>query len=451
MNDPSKGRANVSESGKGGSMLAISARNVSKMYPIYEKARHQLMDLFLPGGPRCKEFWALRDVNLEIARGTTVGIIGANGAGKSTLLKVLTGISQPTTGEVQVNGRVASLLELGAGFHHELSGYENIRLNCSVLGMTEAEIEARTPAIIEFSELGDFLDRPVKTYSSGMYVRLGFAVAASIDPDVLFVDEALSVGDEYFRGKCINRLNQIREAGKTVVFVSHEIAAVKTLCQSVVYLDSGQVVAQGTAIEVADEYLRRSHARGNKRMQAFTTQTSTYPRWGSGEVLVEDVELIGPGGLPTRSLEPGQPFGVRLHYKANGPCRNPVFGVGIYRADGTMVQVSNNQWRENPIEVHGMQAGETGTVEMSCDSLPLLTGSYYITTFLYDHSHAAPTPVDHREHALVFQILDAQRWQHGLVLMDSRWRIERRKQGGETETLTWPPASGRPGLDDAGP
>jgi ABC-2 type transport system ATP-binding protein/lipopolysaccharide transport system ATP-binding protein len=384
---------------------------------------------------------AVRGVSIEIGHGEIVALIGPNGAGKSTLLKVLTGISQPTTGEVEVRGRVASLLELGAGFHAELSGHENIRLNCSVLGMTEEEIEERTPRIIEFSELGDFLERPVKTYSSGMYVRLGFAVAASIDPDVLFVDEALSVGDEYFRGKCVNRLNEIREAGKTVVFVSHEMAAVRTLCQTVVYLDQGRVAAQGTASEVADEYLRRSHARGNRTYEAVNSRNSTYPRWGSGEIRVDVAEVLGPDGQPTHSLQPGQPFAFRLRYAATGAVENPVFGIAIYRVDGVLVQINNNQWREDPIEVHGVQAGEQGTVTMSVDKLPFLQGNYYISTFVYDHSKAAPTPVDHREHALTFQIIDTKRWQHGLMTLDSRWRIERDKADGGRETLVWPRGS----------
>jgi len=434
---PPERNDSLNEAGLGDSMLAIRAKDVSKLYKIYPKARQRVLDMLF-GGSRAQEFWALRDVNLEVARGTTVGIIGANGAGKSTLLKVLTGISQPTEGTVDVRGRIASLLELGAGFHHELSGYENIRLNCSVLGMSDEEIAERTPKIIEFSELGDFLERPVKTYSSGMYVRLGFAVASTIDPDVLFVDEALSVGDEYFRGKCINRLNEIRERGKTVVFVSHEMAAVRTLCQTVVYLDQGRVAAQGTASEVADEYLRRSHARGNKTYQAVNTRTSTYPRWGSGEIRVDTAEVLGPDGQPTHSLQPDQPFAIRLRYEATGAVENPVFGIAIYRVDGVLVQINNNQWREDPIEVHGVKAGEKGEVTMSVDRLPFLQGNYYISTFVYDHSKAAPTPVDHREHALTFQIIDTKRWQHGLMQLDSRWRIERAKADGGRETLVWP-------------
>jgi ABC-type polysaccharide/polyol phosphate transport system ATPase subunit len=409
---------------------AIFAQNLSKSYRVYAKPSHRLWDALF-GAKRFQEFWAVRNVYLDVAPGSTVGIIGENGAGKSTLLKLLTGISAPTTGSVRVAGRVASLLELGAGFHPEFTGRENIRLNGSILGMTAAEIEERFPKIVEFSELGDFLDRPVKTYSSGMYVRLGFSVAASVDPDVLFIDEALSVGDEHFRGKCINRLNEFREQGKTILFVSHDMGAVKSMCQWVVLMDKGEVVEQGTAEAVADEYLKRAHARGNERLQAVNVGTSTYPRWGSGEVEVTDVALLGPGGAPTLVLATGEPFAIRMRWKARSACRNPVFGVGLYRSDGTYVNGSNHHWRETPIELVDVAAGEEGEVELTCDRLQLLHGQYYLTTFLYDHSKAAPTPVDHREHVLTFEVLDARRLQHGLLWLPSRWRVVRRGAGKE--------------------
>jgi ABC-type polysaccharide/polyol phosphate transport system ATPase subunit len=430
--------AGAGDQTRAGSMMAIEARGLSKMYPIYRKPRHRLMDLLLPGGPRYREFWALRGVDLDVACGSTLGIIGENGAGKSTLLKLLTGITRPTEGEVRVRGRAASLLELGAGFHPELTGHENIRLNCSVLGMSAEEVAERTPGIVDFSELGEFLDRPVKTYSSGMHVRLGFAVAASVDPDVLFIDEALSVGDEHFRGKCLNRLNQFREAGRTVVFVSHEIGTVRTMCQAVLLLDRGQVVAHGSAEEVADEYLRRAHARGEERMQAFRARESTYPRWGSGGVVVEEAELLGPDGRPTATLEPGKPFSVRLHYRSIEGCAYPVFGLGFYRADGTYVNGSNHDWRQQPIRIEDMRPGERGTVEYRCEHLPLLAGAYYLTTFLYDHSKASPPALDHREHVLAFDVLDVERKQHGLVEMPSRWTVRRLAADGDEQVLDSP-------------
>ena len=410
---------------------AIFARDLSKAYRLYDKPIHRLLDLVLPGKARYREFWAVRNVYLDIPHGSTVGIIGENGAGKSTLLKLLTGITRPTSGEVHVRGRVASLLELGAGFHPEFSGRDNIYLNCAVLGMSDAEIEARYAGIVEFSELGEFIDRPVKTYSSGMYVRLGFSVAASVDPDILLIDEALSVGDEHFRGKCINRLNEFRDQGKTTIFVSHDIGAVKSMCQWVVLMDKGEVVEQGTAERVADEYLKRAHARGNERLSARARGTSTYPRWGTGEVEVTHIDMLDGSGAPTLVFQPGQPFHVRMRFHAHADCKNPVFGLGIYRSDGTYVNGSNHHWREHPIEILDVRAGEEGEVLMSCESLLLLQGQYYLTAFLYDHSKAAPVAIDHREHVLSFEVVDADRRQHGLLFLPFRWSVRRQRPGGE--------------------
>jgi ABC-type polysaccharide/polyol phosphate transport system ATPase subunit len=412
---------------------AIRAEGLSKVYPLYDKPIHRLWDLILPGKKRYREFWAVRNVYLDVPHGSTVGIIGENGAGKSTLLKMLTGISAPTTGSVEVQGRVSSLLELGAGFHPEFSGRENIYLNCSILGMSDAEIEERYPKIVEFSELADFIDRPVKTYSSGMYVRLGFAVASSVDPDILFIDEALSVGDEHFKGKCLNRLNEFREQGKTTVFVSHDMGAVKSMCQHVVLMDQGEVLEQGTAEKVADEYLKRAHARGNERLSTLNRGSSEYPRWGSGEIEVTEVEMIGPDGVPGHVLKSGEAFTIRLRWRANAACRQPVFGIGLYRSDGTYVNGSNHLWRETPIELSEIAAGEEGEVEVSADALRLLHGQYYLTTFVYDHSKAAPTPIDHQEHACTFEVLDVERRQHGLLLLPSHWTVRRRGPGGAAE------------------
>ena len=422
-------RTRASAATAGGS--AIVARGLGKLYRLYQKPSQRLWDLLFPGPKRYREFWAVRNVYLDVPHGSTVGIIGENGAGKSTLLKLLTGIAAPTTGEIAVQGRVASLLELGAGFHPEFSGRENIRLNCSILGMSEAETEERFPAIVAFSELGEFIDRPVKTYSSGMYVRLGFAVAASVDPDVLFIDEALSVGDEHFKGKCINRLNELRERGVTTVFVSHDMGAIKSMCQQVVLMDHGEVAEQGSPERVADEYLKRAHARGNERLSLQNREPSEYPAWGSGELAVTRVELLGPDGGASHVLWSGEPFAIRLHWQARADSPRPVFGIGLYRSDGTYVNGSNHLWREAPIELAGVVAGESGTVEVSCDALRLLQGQYYLTTFVYDHSKAAPTPIDHREHVLTFEVLDAKRHQHGLLLLPSTWRIRRQRPGSE--------------------
>ena len=424
-----EGNHEVGMSGAADSGSAIHAQGLGKAYQLYDKPIHRLWDLLLPGSSRSREFWAVRNVYLDIPHGATVGIIGENGAGKSTLLKLLTGISAPTTGSVQVNGRIASLLELGAGFHPEFSGRENIFLNCSILGMSDEEIEERYPQIVEFSELGEFIDRPVKTYSSGMYVRLGFSVAASVNPDILLIDEALSVGDEHFKGKCINRLNEFREQGKTTVFVSHDMGAVKSMCQWVVLMDQGEVLEQGSAEKVADEYLKRAHARGNQRLSALGREQSEYPRWGSGEIETLDIDLFSGEDEPTLVFRPGEPFRIRIRYRCHEAVEEPVFGIGLYRSDGTYVNGSNHHWRKQPIEIGRVEAGEEGEVVMEFDQLPLLQGQYYVTTFLYDHSKAAPTAIDHREHAVTFEVIDAQHLQHGMLFLPMRWKVDRGAAG----------------------
>ncbi len=405
---------------------AIHAKELGKCYRIYAKPIHRVWDLVFPKRGRYSAFWAVRNVYLDIPHGSTVGIIGENGAGKSTLLKLLTGISAPSTGTVQVNGRVASLLELGAGFHPEFSGRENIYLNCSILGMTDEEIAERYDSIVAFSELGDFIERPVKTYSSGMYVRLGFSVAASVNPDILIIDEALAVGDEHFKGKCTNRLNEFREQGKTTVFVSHDMGAIKSMCQWVVLMDQGVVLEQGSAEKVADEYLKRAHARGNQRLSTLNRGSSEYPRWGTGEIETLDIDLFGADSEPTHVFRPGEPFSVRIRWVAREQCQHPVFGIGLYRSDGTYINGSNHQWRHEPIDLGLVEKGQEGEVEMAFEGLPLLQGQYYLTTFLYDHSKAGPTAIDHREHAATFEVIDSEQMQHGMLLLPTRWTVRRR-------------------------
>jgi ABC-type polysaccharide/polyol phosphate transport system ATPase subunit len=418
-----------SDQHKSGQGSAIWAKDLGKAYEMYDKPIHRLCDLILPGKKRYSEFWAVRNVYLDLPHGSTVGIIGENGAGKSTLLKLLTGISKPTTGEVHVQGRMASLLELGAGFHPEFSGRENIYLNCSILGMTEAEIDERYDSIVAFSELGEFINRPVKTYSSGMYVRLGFSVAASVDPDIFIIDEALSVGDEHFKGKCINRLNEFRDSGKTIIFVSHDMGAVKSMCQHVILMDRGEILEQGSAEKVADEYLKSAKARGNERLSTINKGSGEYPRWGTGEIEVTRLEMVDDKGQPGHVFNSGAPFSLRLHYLCHEDAHNPVFGIGLYRSDGTYINGSNHHWRDTPIVFHSVPAGEEGLVEMSFDSLPLLEGEYYITTFLYDHSKASPTAIDHQEHALTFQVVDPRHHQHGLLYLPTRWSVQRGSSG----------------------
>lgn len=414
-----------------GADYAIRAEGVSKCYRLYDKPIHRIFDLLGLGRPRAREFWALRELYLDVKRGATVGIIGENGAGKSTLLKLLSGVSEPTTGRIEVGGRVTSLIELGAGFHPDFSGRENIGLACSILGMGPDEIARATPEIIDFSELGDFIDRPVKDYSSGMYVRLGFAVATCVDPDILLVDEALAVGDEHFRGKCMRRLNEFSEAGGTTVFVSHDLGAIKQMCEHVVLLHQGRLVEQGPPEKVAEAYLERVKARGNEGLSFEARAGGQYPRWGSGEIALDRIELLDGEGRPARVFGTGEPFLLRIQYRVERPVAGPVFGLGIYRSDGTYVNGSNHEWREQPIDIGPVEPGEHGEVDVALGALPLLRGEYYVTTFLYDHSKPSPTPIDHRERVLLFEVVDRDSHQHGLVTLPTAWAVRRRRPGAE--------------------
>lgn len=250
-----------------GADIAISLKTISKCYRRYRQPTDRLKEILLPGKNRAKEFWALRDVSLDIYKGETVGIVGRNGAGKSTLLQIICGTLKPTSGDVTVNGRVSALLGMGTGFNKEFTGRENVFMNAAVLGLSRQGIEKRFDAIAAFAEIGDFLDQPVKTYSTGMRARLAFAVAINIDPDILIVDEALAVGDEAFRRKCFSRIEQIRENGSTVLFVSHSAGQVVQLCNRAVLLNHGRRLLTGQAKIVTNRYQKLVHAPPAKQAE----------------------------------------------------------------------------------------------------------------------------------------------------------------------------------------
>ena len=233
---------------------SISLRNISKVYKQYSQPVDRLKEILLPRKPRVEEFWALRDINLEIPRGQTVGIIGRNGSGKSTLLQIIAGTLTPTTGQLQVNGRVSALLELGSGFNPEFTGRQNVFFNGRILGLSQEEIESRFDEIAAFADIGDFIDQPVKTYSSGMFVRLAFAVAVNVDPTILIVDEALAVGDIYFQQKCFEKIRELKELGNTLLFVSHDASAIYKLCSRAILLEHGQLTLDSRPRQVLDLY-----------------------------------------------------------------------------------------------------------------------------------------------------------------------------------------------------
>src|SRR3954451_2750630 len=271
---------------------------------------------------RSEEFWALRDVSLEIPRGGTYGLIGHNGSGKSTLLKLIAGIHRPTSGTITAHGRVSAMLELGAGFHLELSGRENVYLNGSILGLTRKQISAAMDEIIDFSGIGDFIDVPVKVYSSGMYVRLGFSIAANLDPELLIIDEIVAVGDEEFQRRCFDRLYELRRKGTTIVFVSHSLALIQTLCDRVAWLEHGQLRAEGPAFEVVDKYVQEVNAAESNRLSKGGVHEDDRHR-GSGEMVIKKVEFLDGEGVARPVAVAGTALTIRVHYEARSPVTEP--------------------------------------------------------------------------------------------------------------------------------
>ncbi|MFK7872410.1 MAG: ABC transporter ATP-binding protein [Oligoflexales bacterium] len=315
----------------------IRLEGLSKCFRVYSKPSDRFKE-WVSGHRYHKEYWALKDISLEIPKGETFGIIGMNGAGKSTLLKVLTGTLAPTAGSFHIPGRVAALLELGAGFHPDLNGRDNLLLNGQLLGLSREEVNERLPSMIEFSELGDFIDQPVRTYSSGMYVRLAFSMVANVNPDVLIIDEALSVGDAYFSQKCLKRIRQFCDDGTTVLFVSHDAASVKLLCQRVALLHKGSLHDVGKPIDLLEHYnallaQKDGNAKEYKIERATTTKEGAFSS-GNQKATVDHVrlqrkELHGETWLKAEALVVGQPAQVSLTIDIHENIESPTVGIMI--------------------------------------------------------------------------------------------------------------------------
>ncbi|MFH1550073.1 MAG: ABC transporter ATP-binding protein [Planctomycetota bacterium] len=368
-------------------MNAVSMKNLSKCYKIYNSPLKRLAELALPGRELHRKLWALRDIDLEVPVGQSLGIIGRNGSGKTTLLKVLMGISRQTTGEAEINGRVAALLELGAGFHPEFTGRENVFMNCAMMGMSRREAESKLDEVIEFSELRDFIDMPVKMYSSGMYVRLGFSVAMCLEPDILIVDEALSVGDEDFVNKCQVRFREHLEKKKTLLFVSHNLGIVRVMAERVVLLDEGRIIADDEPDKVADLYLERIHDDARRRTGKQRMELSS--RRGNGKVRIMDVTLHAGDGREENVFRTGEPFEVRMRYEILEPTSRPHFAFVFCRNDGTvlmqqfqiMTKLFTREWnsvKELLDEHPERHPGDSGSITMRIEKFPLMPGNYFV-------------------------------------------------------------------------
>jgi lipopolysaccharide transport system ATP-binding protein len=395
-------------------VIGQEARNIARNVVNIVRGRQAVL------GDQVEEFWALKDVSFEVKRGEVLGIIGRNGAGKSTLLKILSRITEPTRGRVLLRGRVASLLEVGTGFHPELTGRENIYLNGAILGMTRAEIRRKFDEIVVFAEVEKFLDTPVKRYSSGMYVRLAFAVAAHLEPEILVVDEVLAVGDAEFQNKCIGKMNSVATVeGRTVLFVSHNMAVVQHLCQRAILLKNGSMASDDTPQTAISQYLSDAVAGGRVELQDWADRIT------SGEARITELELNG-GGTGTAILFGGK-LNIRIRARLSTPLSNPVFGVIIHDAAG--VPISNVE------SIHdGLYTGTMSDevlVEAHFPKLSLYPGTYLVSPWIMDS--ARQRDIDWPRMCATFDVHPApgkfgdlklqQEW--GKVFIPSQWKIVR--------------------------
>ncbi len=438
---------------------AIEVSHVTKVYRRYAQRRQfaTLKSAILSGTMirdlRPEEtFPALRDVSFSVARGRTYGIIGRNGSGKSTALKVVAGITKPTSGTVKVEGRISALIELGAGFHPEISGRENVYINGIMLGLSKREIARRFDEIVEFAELRDFIDAPVKTYSSGMYMRLGFAVAIHVDPDVLLVDEVLAVGDESFTHKCLDKFGDFRRRGKTVLLVTHSLGLVERFCDEVLWLDGGRARAAGdprrvvgmyvTAIqETEEQQLARDDARAREAVGATgSTGTAETPaaapatpveipegppdmfkasegRWGSREVEISDVALVGEDGQPGHVFQSGERVALRFAVSAQKPVSDFVFGIGIFNAEGVCIYGTNTDLEQyRPESLAG-----AGSVEFLVEALDLVEGTYKLDIAVHRRDGV---PYDYHRSLYTFRVKSRVK-DVGLYRPRHRWEFSR--------------------------
>lgn len=411
-----------------GPSAAIEVRNVGKKFKLHSDRSGSVKELLTSRRrqSRSSDFWALQDVSLDVPFGSTYGLIGHNGSGKSTLLKLVAGIHRPTTGSIVHNGRISAMLELGAGFHPELSGRDNIYLNGSILGLTRRQVSAAIDDIVDFSGLADFIDSPVKVYSSGMYVRLGFAIAVNLDPEILIIDEVIAVGDEDFQRRCFDHLSTLKRRGVTIVLVSHSLGLVQTLCDQVAWLDHGKLRAAGPAPAVTQEYLAEVGEAERERDAESRPQSSgaESDRLGSHEVVITDIEFLSEGRSAQRRVVAGESLKVRVHYEARQPVVDPVVGIAIYTENKIHITGSNSRMGELRL---GTLTG-TGYIEWDLGDCPLNPGTYLVRAGMNDWSMSHT--YDYWEHGpdLVVRPGTASMYR-GIVGFPAHWTAESTSTG----------------------
>jgi ABC-2 type transport system ATP-binding protein/lipopolysaccharide transport system ATP-binding protein len=400
---------------------AIVVSDVSKRFRLYKEKPSSLKERVTRlKGAVYEEYWALKDVSFEVPRGSTFGLIGHNGSGKSTMLRLMAGIHRPTSGKIHVDGRVSALLELGAGFHPDLTGRENVYLNGSILGLNRKAINAKIDEIIEFAGLGEFIDTPVKVYSSGMFVRLGFSVAVHVDPDILIIDEVIAVGDEDFQRRCFDHIYKLRSSGSTIVMVTHSLNLVQQMCDSAAWLDHGELKALGSAPDVVHHYLDQVNVVEAQRLEdgavAAAAGAVDVEKYSPHEMItIEEVEFLDRNGHATMVATPTEPLTVRMHWRSKEPIEEPLFSFAIENEAG--VYVANPGMR--PSTDPRKELVGTGHVDYRIDELVLGPGQYTLSVAAHDHS--GTTVLDKRERFLTLRVQPGAFIVNGLVEMMGEW------------------------------
>ncbi len=412
---------------------AIRLAHLSKKYPIYRRPSDKFLELLsFRRWRRHEEFWALRDVTLTVEKGTTLGVVGCNGSGKSTLLQILAGILRQTRGDCFVQGKVAALLELGAGFNPEFTGRENVYMNGAVLGLTRAQLDERLADILEFAEIGRFVDQPVKTYSSGMFMRLAFAVAIHVDPEILLVDEALAVGDLVFQHRCTNRMRRLREEGKTIVFVTHDLQAVTRFCDRAILLDAGRMLRDGSPREVVEAYQaliferEREEAGQGERLPegeqdlglpVVDTIPYVHHRYGEGGAKIIGVIVLASDGRVLNEVRAGQQVRLLVSVRFERDTADPIVGFTVRDKLGVEMASSNTSYEESALPA--ARAGDVYTAAFDIQVPPLRPGSYSISPAVARGNIWEHRIEDWIDNAYILNLADT-----GLIYGQMRWPVQ---------------------------
>lgn len=417
--------------------IVIDVKNITKKFKIYMDKGSQLKErLLFRKRNRYEEREVLKGISFQVKKGEAVGLIGHNGCGKSTTLKLLTKIMYPDSGEITMKGRISSLIELGAGFHPDMSGRENIYTNASIFGLTKKEIDARLDEIIAFSELEEFIDNPVRTYSSGMYMRLAFSVAINVDADILLIDEILAVGDTNFQTKCFNRLRELKAKGMTIIIVTHDLSTIEKFCDRSIWINKGLIVREGRSDEVVDAYfsfmnqkrvesepvLSKESEPTDETAETETENSSdnneidySANRFGLKYVEIKKAEMINSENKDVRIFRTGEKFSIKIHYHVNRPLDDYIFGFGFYTLEGECLYGNNTQIDRIKVNTRNTD----GTVYADIERLPLLAGKYVLNVAVVDSDG---TPMDFYRNYCEFEVVSEDR-STGYFSIDHKWRI----------------------------